>query len=93
MPNANTGINRTYFTTDTNGVTRRLVLNGTVSVVDVDFRDIEFVGTTLTGSRIGDLGGNLGNIVFDAPKTVYLVGTVYTANVWSNTDGGWECDS
>jgi hypothetical protein len=64
------------------------------SVSDCDFRDITVdqtgTVTTITGTRLGDCGGN-SYITFPAPKTVYRVGTGTTSfleNSWSNTSGG-----
>jgi hypothetical protein len=60
------------------------------TVTDVDFRDIRVTGTggTLTGTRIGDLRGNVG-ITFSTPKTVYRIGTGnWSDNQWSDSSGG-----
>ena len=50
-----------------------------VSLTDVDFRDINNPGTAWTGTRLGDCGGNT-NITFPAPKNVY----------WNNTSANWN---
>ncbi len=59
---------------------------------DVDFRDIIIAGAAapLSGTRIGDLGGNSG-ITFSTPKTVYRVGTSTAwagSSSWATTSGG-----
>ena len=84
------------------GATRLLIYSGvygtnytitanTVSLTDVDFRDITGAGTaTWTGTRIGDCGGNSG-ITFDTPKTVYwnlAAGGNLSATAWASTGGG-----
>ncbi len=66
----------------------------TLTFTDVDFRDIEVATTntpTITGTRVGDCGGNT-NVDTDAPKTVYsLCGSSnknWYNNVWEATRGG-----
>jgi fibronectin-binding autotransporter adhesin len=59
-------------------------------VTDVDFRDIRITGTggTLTGTRIGDLKGNVG-ITFSTPKNCFRIGTGnWSDDQWSATSGG-----
>jgi hypothetical protein len=60
--------------------------------VDVDFRDIVVTGSAspVTGTRLGDCGGNSG-ITFPAPKTVYwnLAGSqAFATNAWAITPAG-----
>jgi hypothetical protein len=60
------------------------------TVTDVDFRDIRITGAggTLTGTRIGDLKGNVG-ITFSTPKNCYRIGTGnWSDDQWSATSGG-----
>jgi hypothetical protein len=60
------------------------------TVTDVDFRDIRVTGAggTLTGTRIGDLRGNLG-ITFSTPKNCFRIGTGnWSDDQWSDTSGG-----
>jgi hypothetical protein len=60
------------------------------TVTDVDFRDIRITGAggTLTGTRIGDLGGNVG-ITFSTPKNCYRIGAGnWSDDQWSDTSGG-----
>lgn len=91
---------RILISSSSNGLTQAIGVNGTTSLVDVDFRDIYVVGTAapIRGVRIGDRGGNnrggeSRGIVFSTPKNVYLVynGTANVSwhnNIWSTTDGG-----
>lgn len=67
-----------------------LTMNGTRTFTCVDFRDISVSGTALTGTRLGDGGGNA-NITFPASKTYYGIGTGgnwYSYTSWSLTSGG-----
>lgn len=70
-----------------------LVLNGTVSVTNTDFRNINVTGTAapLTGTSIGNAAGCSG-ITFTSPKNCYLRGTAavleWHDNVWAATSGG-----
>jgi hypothetical protein len=70
--------------------TPRALTVTSASVTNVDFRDITIAGgaSPLTGTSLGDLGGNSG-ITFTAPKTVYwnLAGS---QNWWST---GWATSS
>jgi len=59
---------------------------------DVDFSDITIAGAagTLSGTRLGDCGGN-SNITFGAGKTVYwnlAAGGNWNANGWATSSGG-----
>lgn len=68
----------------------RLSIAAVGTVSDVDFENIYLTGavTSFSGTRLGNLGRNVG-IVFDAPKNVYWVGGT---NDWSNS-GGWAATS
>lgn len=74
------------------GVTRTLTC-GSVSVADVDFRDITIAGAAapVSGTRLGDCKGNSG-ISFDSPKTVYRTAsggsTWFGTSAWATTPGG-----
>jgi hypothetical protein len=62
------------------------------AMTDVDFRDITIAGAhgTLSGTRLGDCGGN-SNITFVAGKTVYwnlAAGGNWNANAWAASSGG-----
>jgi hypothetical protein len=81
------GINATPSVgTDLVGTQRTLTVNSVSNAVDVDFRDIKIAGAvgTLTGTRLGDCGGNSG-ITFDAPKTVYMnpASSTYSTAGWA----------
>ena len=45
--------------------------NVTISAQDHDFQDFTATGATITGTRLGDIGGNT-NVTTDSPKTVYF---------------------
>jgi hypothetical protein len=86
------GNRRAWFRSSTIGLMQDMKIATIGTVTDVDFRDIRITGTggTLTGTRIGDLRGNLG-ITFSAPKTVYWVtaaGGNWSGNNWAATSGG-----
>lgn len=88
-PPSMSGNSRYFIRSDTYATPRRLTAN-TFNLTDVDFRDIINTGTTWTGTRLGDAGGNQG-ITFDAPKTVYwnLAGSqVWSSNAWAITQTG-----
>lgn len=75
------------------GTPRTLTVTTCTSAGYTDFRDIAVTGAAapLTGSYLGDCGGNSG-ITFPAPKTSYYVGTLNSFqtdnNAWSNTSTG-----
>ena len=61
-------------------------------ITNYDFRDIAIAGVAspLTGTRIGDCGGNSG-ITADAPKTVYwnlAGGGSWSSTAWAPSSGG-----
>lgn len=93
LGSANTPVRRLFVRSNTFGAQRTITLNGTLaSTNDVDFRDIKVEGTfgTWSGTRLGNCGGNSG-ITFDAPKTVYFVGTTnanWSATTWALGSGG-----
>lgn len=73
------------------GTTRTFTINSAASITDFDFQDIAVVGTAapISGTRLGDWGGNSG-ITFTS-KTVYwnLAGSnAWTAIGWAATSGG-----
>lgn len=83
------GSSRYYIQSATYGAAITLTGN-TASLTDVDFRDITHSGTTWTGTRLGDAGGNSG-ITFNTPKTVYwnLAGSQnWNATGWATTTSG-----
>jgi hypothetical protein len=86
------GNRRALFLSSTYGLTRDISIATIGTVTDVDFRDIRVTGAggTLSGTRIGDLKGNV-NITFSAAKTVYwvtLAGGNWSGNNWAASSGG-----
>jgi hypothetical protein len=87
-----TTIRRVMLRSNVNGTQRTLNVTN-FSPSDVDFRDIVITGAVspVSGTRLGDCGGNLG-ITFPAPKTVYWVykpGSNWEfANAWALSRGG-----
>lgn len=71
--------------------TNRTITAATVSLGDVDFRNITGAGAaSWTGTRLGDASSNSG-ITFDTPKNVYwnLAGSQsWLSNGWAATSGG-----
>ncbi len=63
------------------------------NLVNTDLADINFVGPAVpvSGIRLGDCKGNT-NVVFDAPKTVYLVTIASSPTQW-NTANSWSFTS
>lgn len=72
-------------------VTMTMASRGTMA--DIDFQNVTIAGAagTLTGTRIGNAGGNT-NITFTAARTVYWSlaagGTWETSTCWATTSGG-----
>lgn len=86
------GNRRAWFRSTAYGVMRDMQIATIGTVTDVDFRDIRVTGAggTLSGTRIGDLQGNL-NITFSTAKIVYwnLAGAQnWSANGWATTSAG-----
>ena len=72
--------------------TIRTLTVGATSLTDVDFAAITITGAAapVTGTRLGNCGGNSG-ITFPAAKTVYwgnTAGAAWGSNSWSATSGG-----
>ena len=88
-----TAIARIFIRSTTIGSIRTITANSlSGSFTDLDFRDIALAGSagTLTGTRIGDCGGNSG-ITFATPKTVYwnLAGAQnWNATAWCTSSNG-----
>jgi hypothetical protein len=88
-----TVLRRLALISDTLGTARTLsVATYAASAQDTDFRDIRVTGgaAPLTGTRLGDWGGNTG-ITTATPKTVYwnLSGSqAWTATGWATLSGG-----
>lgn len=92
------GNRRVYFLSQSNsgsntpGTTKTFIINGSTSLTDCDFEDIEVLGTSapISGTRLGNLTRCSG-ITFDSPKTVYwnLAGTQnWSAVGWAANSGG-----
>lgn len=86
------GNRRVWFRSSTYGLMRDMSIATIGTVTDVDFRDTRVTGAggTLTGTRIGDLKGNI-NITASAAKTVYwvtLAGGNWSGNNWAASSGG-----
>lgn len=84
------GNRRAWFRSSTYALTRDMQIATIGTVTDVDFRDIRVTGTggTLTGTRIGDLRGNVG-ITFSTAKNCYRIGSGnWSEDQWAATSGG-----
>jgi hypothetical protein len=84
------GNRRLWLRSSTESLMRDISIATIGTVTDVDFRDIRITGAggTLTGTRIGDLKGNVG-ITFSTPKTCYRIGAgLWSDDQWSDTSGG-----
>ena len=86
------GNRRAWFRSSTYGLLRNMQIATVGTVTDVDFRDVRVTGAggTLSGTRIGDLRGNL-NITTSTTKIVYwnLAGAQdWSANAWATTSAG-----
>ena len=84
------GNRRLWLRSSTESLLRDVSIATIGTVTDVDFRDIRITGAggTLTGTRIGDLKGNVG-ITFSTPKNCYRIGTGnWSDDQWSDTSGG-----
>lgn len=87
-----TGISRMFFVSDTIGTQRTLTCSAVSGMTDIDFRDIVIAGAVapLTGTRLGNCGGNSG-ITFDSAKTVYwnsVTGGNWGSSSWALSSGG-----
>jgi len=95
--NGSNGNRRMFVRSDTVGTSRTLTCAAIAAMTDVDFRDITIAGAhgTLSGTRLGDCGGN-SNITFDAGKTVYwslVAGGNWNATAWATGSGGTPADT
>jgi len=86
------GNQRLFLSSDVTGTSRTLTCAAIAAISDVDFRDITIAGAagTLSGTRLGNCGGN-SNITFVAGKTVYwnlAAGGNWNANAWATSSGG-----
>jgi hypothetical protein len=95
---ANTAIRRIFVVSSTIGTQRTLTVATFAATTDVDFRDIQAAGASVSvanwnsagTSRFGNVGGNGNKITFDTPKTVYwnlAAGGNWSATAWATTTG------
>jgi hypothetical protein len=90
--NGANGNQRQFILSDVVGTSRTLTCAAIAAMTDVDFRDITIAGAhgTLSGTRLGDCGGNT-NITFDAGVDKYwnlAAGGNWNANAWATSSGG-----
>jgi len=96
--NGSNGNRRMFVRSDTIGTTRTLTCAAIAAMTDVDFRDITIAGAagTLSGTRLGDCGGN-SNITFVAGTNKYwnlAAGANWnSSNVWATSSGGSVADT
>lgn len=95
---ANTAIRRLGCSSNAVGTQRTLTVTTFSATTDVDFRDIQAAGASVSSSnwnsagnsRFGDGGGNGDKITFDTAKTVYwnlAAGGNWSATAWATTTG------
>jgi len=90
--NGANGNQRQFVISNFIGTSRTLTCAAIASTTDVDFRDIIIAGAhgTLSGTRLGDCGGN-SNITFVAGASKYwnlAAGGNWNANGWATSSGG-----
>jgi len=95
--NGSNGNRRQFVRSDTLGTSRTLTCAAIAAMTDVDFRDITIAGAagTLSGTRLGDCGGN-SNITFVAGANKYwnlAAGGNWTATAWATSSGGGVADT
>ena len=82
---------RNLFGSGSRGIVRTLTITAPTAVANIDFRDINYASGTMTGTSLGNAGGN-SNITFTAAKTVYwnlaAGGNWATGTAWATTSGG-----
>jgi hypothetical protein len=86
------GNQRLWISSDVIGTSRTLTCAAIAAMSDVDFSDITIAGAvgTLSGTRLGNAGGN-SNITLGAGTTKYwnlAAGGNWTANAWATSSGG-----
>jgi hypothetical protein len=95
---ANTAIRRIFIVSSTIGTQRTLTVATFAATTDVDFRDIQAAGASVSVAnwnsagtgRFGNAGGNGNKITFDTPKTVYwnlAAGGNWSATAWATATG------
>jgi len=90
--NGANGSQRLWFDTDAIGTSRTLTCAAIAAMTDVDFMDITIAGAvgTLSGTRLGDCGGN-SNISFVAGANKYWnlpAGGNWSDTAWATSSGG-----
>jgi len=90
--NGSNGINRGFIRSNFIGTSRTLTCAAIAAMTDVDFRDITIAGAhgTLSGTRLGDCGGN-SNITFVAGANKYwnlAAGGNWNSTAWALSSGG-----
>jgi len=95
--NGSNGSRRMFVRSNTIGTTRTLTCAAIAAMTDVDFRDITIAGAagTLSGTRLGDCGGN-SNITFVAGTNKYwnlAAGGNWNATAWATSSGGGVADT
>lgn len=91
------GIKRQFLRSDVIGTARTLTCAAIAAMTDIDFRDITIAGAagTLSGTRLGDCGGN-SNITFGAGVQKYwnlAAGGNWNATAWATSSGGAVADT
>lgn len=88
---SNVSSQRVFIRSDTPGTQRTLTCNGTCSITNADFVDINAAGSaTWSGTSVGNCGNNA-NITFTTPVTRYWVGNngnYHATTNWSTSSGG-----
>ncbi len=95
--NGANGNRRQFVRSDATGTSRTLTCAAIAAMTDVDFRDITIAGAagTLSGTRLGDCGGN-SNITFGAGTNKYwslVAGGDWNATAWATSSGGTPADT
>jgi hypothetical protein len=90
--NGSNGNRRMFVFSSATGTARTLTCAAIAATTDVDFRDITIAGAhgTLSGTRLGDCGGNT-NITFGAGANKYwnlAGGGNWNSNAWATSSGG-----
>jgi hypothetical protein len=91
------GIKRQFLKSSVIGTPRTLTCAAITAMTDIDFRDITIAGAagTLSGTRLGDCGGN-SNITFGAGVQKYwnlAAGGSWNATAWATSSGGAVADT
>jgi hypothetical protein len=95
--NGDNGNQRQFVRSDATGISRTLTCAAIAAMTDVDFRDITIAGAAspLSGTRLGDCGGN-SNITFVAGVNKYwnlAAGGNWNATAWATSSGGGVADT